>query len=176
MVVVASEFGRTPKIFRLPKAKLPGRDHWGAVQSALFAGGGVKGGTVIGASDKVGAYPAEDPQKPENFAATIYDALGIPRDAQWHEFMTTLGAEGITALLVEGGGETAARLLRAAVVDKVALFIAPLILGGTGSRPAVGGANPPALIDGYRIRNMAATPSGDDILLTGYLSDVHRFD
>ncbi len=98
------------------------------------------------------------------------------RDAQWHEFMTTLGDEGITALLVEGGGETAARLLRAGVVDKVALFIAPLILGGTGSRPAVGGANPPALIDGYRIRNMAATPSGDDILLTGYLSDVHRFD
>ena len=85
MVVVASEFGRTPKIFRLPKAKLPGRDHWGAVQSALFAGGGVKGGTVIGASDKIGAYPAEDPQKPENFAATIYDALGIPRNAQWHD-------------------------------------------------------------------------------------------
>ncbi len=85
MVVVASEFGRTPKIFRLPSAKLPGRDHWGAVQSVLFAGGGVKGGTVIGSSDKIGAYPAEDPQKPENFAATIYDALGIPRDAQWHD-------------------------------------------------------------------------------------------
>jgi len=86
MVVVASEFGRTPKIFRIPKAKLPGRDHWGAVQSALFAGGGVKGGTVIGASDKIGAYPSESPQKPENFAATIYDALGIPRDALWHDF------------------------------------------------------------------------------------------
>ena len=85
MVVVASEFGRTPKIFRLPKAKLPGRDHWGAVQSVLFAGGGIKGGRVIGSSDKIGAYPAEDPQKPENFAATIYDALGIPRGALWHD-------------------------------------------------------------------------------------------
>jgi hypothetical protein len=85
MVVVASEFGRTPKISRIPSAKLPGRDHWGAVQSVLFAGGGVKGGNVIGSSDKIGAYPAEDPQKPENFAATIYHALGIPRDAQWHD-------------------------------------------------------------------------------------------
>jgi uncharacterized protein (DUF1501 family) len=85
MVVVASEFGRTPKIFRLPSAKLPGRDHWGAVQSALFAGGGVKGGTVIGSSDKIGGYPADDPQKPENFAATIYDALGIPRGTHWKD-------------------------------------------------------------------------------------------
>ena len=85
MVVVASEFGRTPKIFRLPSAKLPGRDHWGAVQSALFAGGGVKGGTVVGSSDKIGGYPADDPQKPENFAATIYDALGIPRGTHWKD-------------------------------------------------------------------------------------------
>ena len=85
MVVVASEFGRTPKIFRIPSGKLPGRDHWGAVQSVLFAGGGVRGGTVIGSSDKIGGYPDEDPQKPENFAATIYDALGIPRDAQWKD-------------------------------------------------------------------------------------------
>ena len=85
MVVVASEFGRTPKIFRIPSGKLPGRDHWGAVQSVLFAGGGVRGGTVIGSSDKIGGYPDEDPQKPENFAATIYDALGIPRDAQWND-------------------------------------------------------------------------------------------
>jgi uncharacterized protein (DUF1501 family) len=85
MVEVVSEFGRTPKIFKLPSAKLPGRDHWGAVQSAFFAGGGVNGGTVIGSSDKIGGYPEEDPQKPENFAATIYDALGIPRGTHWKD-------------------------------------------------------------------------------------------
>lgn len=85
IVVVASELGRTPKIFKLPGAKLSGRDHWGAVQSALFAGGAVKGGTVIGSSDKMGDYPDEDTQKPENFAATIYDALGIPRRAHWED-------------------------------------------------------------------------------------------
>jgi hypothetical protein len=65
--------------------KKPGRDHWGAVQSILLAGGGVQGGRVIGSSDKLGGYPASDPQKPENLAATIYEALGIPRDMMWHD-------------------------------------------------------------------------------------------
>jgi hypothetical protein len=45
----------------------------------------VKGGTVIGSSDRNGAYPASDPQSPENFAATIYHALGIPAEAVWHD-------------------------------------------------------------------------------------------
>ena len=82
-VVVAGEFGRTPKISRLSVYKLPGRDHWGAAQSALIAGGGVQGGRVIGATDPHGAYPINDPQTPENFAATIYETLGIPRDAHF---------------------------------------------------------------------------------------------
>ncbi|MBM4005710.1 MAG: DUF1501 domain-containing protein [Planctomycetes bacterium] len=86
LIVMAGEFGRTPKISHLPQFyKLPGRDHWGAVQSVFFAGGGVKGGTVIGASDKIGAYPAASPQKPENMAATIYQALGIPQTAAWYD-------------------------------------------------------------------------------------------
>ena len=83
LVVVASEFGRTPKISKIPSATLPGRDHWGAVQSILCAGGGVRGGTIIGSSDKEGGQPASAPQKPENLAATIYDALGIPADATY---------------------------------------------------------------------------------------------
>ncbi len=83
LIVMASEFGRTPKISTLSSAKLPGRDHWGAVQSILCAGGGVQGGNVIGASDKIGGYPAHNPQKPENLAATIYDALGIPNNATY---------------------------------------------------------------------------------------------
>jgi uncharacterized protein (DUF1501 family) len=83
LVVVGSEFGRTPKISKLPGAALAGRDHWGAVQSVLLAGGGVKGGRVIGASDRLGGVPARDPQTPESFAATIFRALGIPRDASW---------------------------------------------------------------------------------------------
>lgn len=85
LVVVAGEFGRTPKITTLPGAKLAGRDHWGAVQTVFFAGGGVRGGTVVGSSDARGAYPASDPWKPENMAATIYDVLGIPRTAVWYD-------------------------------------------------------------------------------------------
>ena len=86
LIVMAGEFGRTPQITLLPSAyKLPGRDHWGAVQSVFFAGGGVRGGNIVGKSDSQGAYPAEQPVKPENFAATIYHALGIPPTAVWHD-------------------------------------------------------------------------------------------
>ncbi|MBL9116598.1 MAG: DUF1501 domain-containing protein [Verrucomicrobiaceae bacterium] len=84
LIVMGSEFGRTPKISTLPGGKaLPGRDHWGHVQSIFFAGGGIKGGNVIGSSDKNGGYPETDAQTPENLAATIYDALGIPKARTW---------------------------------------------------------------------------------------------
>lgn len=87
LIVMAGEFGRTPRVFTTPNAKsnLPGRDHWGAVQSVFFAGGGVKGGTVIGASDRIGAYPMSEAQQPENMAATIYQALGLPRTIAWKD-------------------------------------------------------------------------------------------
>jgi hypothetical protein len=86
LIVMAGEFGRTPRISTLPQFyALPGRDHWGAVQTVFLAGGGVRGGTVVGSSDRNGAYPATCPQTPENMAATIYDALGIPRTAAWYD-------------------------------------------------------------------------------------------
>ena len=85
LIVMGSEFGRTPKISTLAGASLPGRDHWGASQTVFFAGGGVRGGNVVGSTDKIGAYPRDNPQKPENLAATIYDALGIPREIRWHD-------------------------------------------------------------------------------------------
>jgi hypothetical protein len=86
LIVMAGEFGRTPKISLLPQHyKLPGRDHWGGAQTALVAGGGVKGGQVVGTTDKIAAYPTDNPQKPENIAATIYHALGIPHTAAWYD-------------------------------------------------------------------------------------------
>jgi hypothetical protein len=83
LVVMGSEFGRTPKISTLKGARGAGRDHWGAAQTVFFAGGGVKGGTIIGSTDKTGAYPDSEPQRPENMAATIYEALGLPREITW---------------------------------------------------------------------------------------------
>jgi Protein of unknown function (DUF1501) len=72
MVVVMGEFGRTPKI-----NKDAGRDHWGQAGSLLFAGGGVQPGTVIGATDKQGAYPTKRPVSPADVAYTVLDTLGI---------------------------------------------------------------------------------------------------
>jgi hypothetical protein len=86
LIVMASEFGRTPKLSTLTEAfPAAGRDHWGAVQSVFFAGGGIRGGTVIGSSDTLGAYPASQPHTPEEMAATIYRALGIREVASWHD-------------------------------------------------------------------------------------------
>lgn len=86
LVVMAGEFGRTPRISTLPSAyKLPGRDHWGRVQTVLLAGGGVAGGRVVGSSDRIGGHPASDPQTPEDLAATIYRSLGIPALASWED-------------------------------------------------------------------------------------------
>ncbi|MCA9152593.1 MAG: DUF1501 domain-containing protein, partial [Planctomycetales bacterium] len=88
LVVMAGEFGRTPKISHLPQHyALPGRDHWGEVQTVWLAGGGVQGGAVVGASDKFGGSPTDAPQTPENFAATIYRALGLPRQAIWRDLL-----------------------------------------------------------------------------------------
>ena len=87
LIVMCGEMGRTPKVNaqdRSPGAR-PGRDHWGSVQTVFTAGGGIRGGVVVGASDKNGAYPAADPQRPENLAATIYHALGIPSSAAWKD-------------------------------------------------------------------------------------------
>jgi uncharacterized protein (DUF1501 family) len=87
LIVMCGEMGRTPKVNALNRSPGcgAGRDHWGAVQTVFIAGGGVPGGIVVGASDKNGAYPSADPQLPENLAATIYHALGIPATAVWKD-------------------------------------------------------------------------------------------
>jgi hypothetical protein len=72
LVVVAGEFGRTPQI-----NKYGGRDHWPQCFSVLMAGGGTPGGTIIGASDRQGGYPAERPVSVPELAATLYRQLGI---------------------------------------------------------------------------------------------------
>jgi hypothetical protein len=82
LVAVLGEFGRTPKISTLPGETIPGRDHWAAVYSGLFAGGGVVGGQVIGKSDKVAAYPVTPSYTPFDVGATIYQALGIDPESE----------------------------------------------------------------------------------------------
>ncbi len=80
LVVMLGEFGRTPKLggnVGTPSYVPDGRDHWSGVFFALFAGAGVRGGQVLGSSDKIAAYPALNPYHPSDVGATIYTALGI---------------------------------------------------------------------------------------------------
>lgn len=72
LVCATGEFGRTPQI-----SKLGGRDHWPYCFSALMAGARVRGGAVVGASDTRGAFPADRPTSPADFAATLYQILGV---------------------------------------------------------------------------------------------------
>jgi uncharacterized protein (DUF1501 family) len=113
MVIVMGEFGRTPRLNTggVPGADpVPGRDHWGEVMSVLVAGGGVRGGQVIGVTDRLAAYPVTGRQTPENLAATIYHALGIPRSAIWKDVdgrpYELYGGDPIPGLL---GGRSAFR-------------------------------------------------------------------
>jgi hypothetical protein len=77
LVVALGEFGRTPRV-----NASGGRDHWPDCYSVLLAGGGVTGGAVHGASDRLGAYPAADPVTPADLAATIYWRFGIDPAAE----------------------------------------------------------------------------------------------
>lgn len=81
IIAWVGEFGRRPKI----TAGNAGREHWPNCYSGLLAGGGVRGGAVFGESDAQGAYPAEFPVSPQDYAATMLHALGIPNDAVLHD-------------------------------------------------------------------------------------------
>src|SRR5262249_47213786 len=72
LVLLMGEFGRTPRF-----NSNGGRDHWPSCFSVVLAGGGVKGGRVHGASDKIGAYPTSSPVTPQDLIATLYHCLGV---------------------------------------------------------------------------------------------------
>jgi uncharacterized protein (DUF1501 family) len=76
LVMMLGEFGRTPKVVG------NGRDHWGPCFFGVFAGAGVRGGQVIGKSDKIGGYPITPPYSPDDVGATVYHMLGCPPEAE----------------------------------------------------------------------------------------------
>jgi hypothetical protein len=81
LVAVLGDFGRTPKI----NGQGAGRDHWNFCYSLVLAGGGVRGGYVHGASDKIGAKPSRNPVTPADVIATVYELLGVPHDLELHD-------------------------------------------------------------------------------------------
>jgi hypothetical protein len=81
LVIWTGEFGRTPKVGQRNSdagAGRDGRDHWPNCFTTVLAGGGVRGGTVYGASDRHAAYPAADAARPVDLLATVYHLLGVP--------------------------------------------------------------------------------------------------
>jgi hypothetical protein len=80
LVVWMGEFGRSPKL-----NGAGGRDHWGHVFSVALAGGGVRGGVVYGASDRIGGHPREGRVQPQDLTATIFHSLGYEPDTQIHD-------------------------------------------------------------------------------------------
>ncbi|CAN5706069.1 DUF1501 domain-containing protein [soil metagenome] len=99
LVLVSSEFGRTPKINRDA-----GRDHWPKVFSVVMAGGGIKAGYIHGASDATATEPDRDPVGPEDLAKTVYWQLGINADKE-------LMAPGDRPIEIVDGGEVVKDLL-----------------------------------------------------------------
>lgn len=90
LVVMTGEFGRTPRVgqdSQNVEAHKSGRDHWAGVFSAVFAGAGVRGGQVIGKSDKIAAYPATRGYYPSDLGATIYQALGIHPESEVRDML-----------------------------------------------------------------------------------------
>lgn len=72
LVYWTGDFGRTPKV-----NKDAGRDHWPQCMSVLMAGGGIRGGATYGASDSTGAFPKDDPCRPDDITATVFHAVGL---------------------------------------------------------------------------------------------------
>jgi len=99
LVAGLSEFGRTPKV-----NPAGGRDHWPQCFTCSFAGGGVQGGRVVGASDPIGGFPAERPVGPGDLVATIFHSLGLdhtdhlPGPAGRPFALTDFGTEPINEL------------------------------------------------------------------------------
>jgi hypothetical protein len=72
LVMATGEFGRTPKV-----NPAGGRDHWPSCWTSIFAGGGIRGGQVVGSSDEIGAAPKDRPVTPAEIAATVYQLMGL---------------------------------------------------------------------------------------------------
>ena len=89
LVVWTGEMGRTPKVGQSvvggAGAGRDGRDHWGKLFTTVLAGGGVRGGTVYGSSDKFASEPSANPVSPADLAATVYHLLGVDPRTEIHD-------------------------------------------------------------------------------------------
>lgn len=100
----------------------------------------------------------------------ILEYEGTKVDLQW--LMKRLGDKGICSLMIEGGSSFSGSCLNDGIVDKVVFFIAPKILGGKDSIPAVGGDNLRSLSDALKIDSLKINRLGNDIMIEGYIEGI----
>ena len=106
---------------------------------------------------------------PELYPDGRVEAVNLPDASAWDAFLLDLGRRNMVNLLIEGGGELAASALAAHAVDRAEFHIAPKILGGRASRPAVGGADPELMAMAKTLRNVEVAQLGDDVVISGDL-------
>jgi len=124
--------------------------------------------TIVAASER--AKPAQLRALSKAGVETI--TVGVER-VNLLDLMAALGERNITSVLIEGGGTLAASALDAGLIDKVILFIAPMLIGGAESRPGIGGRGVDGLADAWRLRDVRMKRVGGDWMIEGY---VHRPD
>jgi diaminohydroxyphosphoribosylaminopyrimidine deaminase/5-amino-6-(5-phosphoribosylamino)uracil reductase len=133
----------------------------------------------LGGDHKIFAEPREAPswivtttsREYEN-ADAVLNVSGEPGDVDLLELMQELGRREVTSVLIEGGGATLASAFAARIVDKVAFFIGPKIIGGHDAISAVDGVGAASLADATVLHGMQATNVGEDILIEAYVQNT----
>ncbi|HCE43015.1 MAG TPA: bifunctional diaminohydroxyphosphoribosylaminopyrimidine deaminase/5-amino-6-(5-phosphoribosylamino)uracil reductase RibD [Lentisphaeria bacterium] len=113
------------------------------------------------------------PEKLKNLLppGTEPEVISPKNRQEWISELKRLGKENVTSILVEGGGELAAEMLNAGIIDKVEFHIAPKILGGRNSRPVVGGTDPDSLSKAFQLKNVSLKTIDEDICISGYMKE-----
>lgn len=126
-----------------------------------------KGATLVLTTNKANRIKLKDVRKKG------VEVIIVKADKQDHvdfkEVIKLLAQRQIASVLIEGGGEIAASALAAGIVDKLYYFIAPKIIGGRDSKPAIGGESINKLKDAYELRDLSFEKIGQDFLIQGYL-------
>ena len=102
----------------------------------------------------------------QNIAPEGFETFAADTAEEWNAFLDRLGAENITSLLIEGGGELAASALKAGIVDRIEFHIAPKLLGGRNSRPSVAGDDPASIAEAIALDDMKVRKLGRNLLVT----------
>lgn len=121
--------------------------------------------TILVTSEK--AFHGTDLSAFQKKGVSFLDFEGETLDLQW--LLRELGKRALTSVLIEGGSSLSSYALESGIVDKVMFFIAPKIIGGRDSFPAVGGKSVRSLNDAFRIRDIKTRRIGEDILIEGYI-------